>query len=74
MTNFITSNQITIGMQFLANEGKRGKNIYTVTDILKTYNSNDELVKTEYEAYRLFLGQKLKSNFCAVTIQRGYIE
>lgn len=44
-----------IGTKFLSN-GKR-KDVCTVTDILKTYNSAGELVKVRYIASHTFLGQ-----------------
>lgn len=66
---FLTLNQIVPGVKF-----KDGRNVCTVTDILKTYNMANELVKTRYVATHPFMGQQIRGDYCAVTIQRGYIE
>lgn len=49
---------IEIGVTKYRARNKR-KDIYTVVDILKTYNSKGELVKTRYVAECDFMGQKL---------------
>ena len=67
------SSEIKIGTMFNVKESKKGICQYTVIDILKTYNHNNELVKTSYKAEKDFLSQKISNEFCAVTIQRGYI-
>ncbi len=63
---------IEIGDTFLSN-GKH-KKLCTVSDIYKTYNSKNELVKTSYVAFHLFMGQTIyERDICKVTIQRGLI-
>ena len=62
-----------IGTKFLS-DGKV-KRICTVIDILKTYNSSGELVKTSYIAEHDFLGQKVKNNdVCHTTIARNLLK
>lgn len=59
-----------IGQQFTT----RGKHprLFTVTDILKTYNSKGELVRIRYEATHEFLGQTITDcDVCDTTIARG---
>jgi hypothetical protein len=51
-------NEIKIGDKFWKHFGKK-KDICTVIDILKTYNSKKELVKTEYLYEKDFLEQKI---------------
>jgi hypothetical protein len=64
---------IEIGTTFLSN-GKH-KRLCTVSDIHKTYNIKNELVKTSYVAFHLFMGQVVyERDICKVTIQRGIIE
>lgn len=59
-----------IGTKFKTG-GKRPR-LCTVTDILKTYNSADELVRTRYVATHEFCGQQVAdSDVNAVTIARG---
>ena len=67
---------IEIGTKFIKQRGKvKNDRIETVTDILKTYNSAGELVKTRYVAEHDFLGQKVTDrDVLGVTIQRGLIE
>jgi len=63
---------IEIGDTFLSN-GKH-KRLCTVSDIYKTYNAKNELVKTSYVAFHLFNGQLVNEyDICKVTIQRGLI-
>lgn len=60
----------TIGTQFKT----RGKHprLCTVIDILKTYNSKNELVQTRYVATHDFLGQLMTDkDVCTTTIARG---
>jgi len=66
---------IEIGTKFIKQRGKvKNDRIETVTDILKTYNSAGELVKTRYVASHDFLGQKVTDrDVLGVTIQRGLI-
>lgn len=59
-----------IGQQFKT----RGKfpRLCTVTDILKTYNSKDELVKILYVATHEFMGQTITNyEVCETTIAMG---
>ena len=45
-----------------------------VTDILRTFNSRDELVKVRYVAEHLFLGQPVKDeNVVETTIAMGLL-
>jgi hypothetical protein len=62
-----------IGTQYLSS-GKR-KDVCTVIDILKTYNSAGELVKIRYVATHLFMGQ-LVADYDVVdtTIARNLIK
>ena len=66
---------IEIGTKFIKQRGKvKNDRIETVTDILKTYNSAGELVKTRYVATHDFCGQTVTdSDIIGVTIQRGLI-
>lgn len=53
---------------------KNSIDTYTITDILKTYNSKKELVKTRCVAVHTFLGQTVTdNNVIPVTIARGII-
>lgn len=60
---------ISIGDQFIK-PGKR-KDLCTVIDILKTYNSDDKLVKTEYLCKHDFMGQKVTHIECGTTVIRN---
>jgi len=66
---------IEIGTKFIKQRGKvKNDRIETVTDILKTYNSAGEHIKTRYVAEHDFLGQKVTDrDVLGVTIQRGLI-
>lgn len=66
---------IEIGTTFIKQRGKvKNDRIETVTDILKTYNSAGEHIKTRYVAEHDFLGQKVTDrDVLGVTIQRGLI-
>jgi len=62
-----------IGTNFF--NGGKHKKLCTVSDVLKTYNSRGELVKTSYTAIHLFMGQAVtEHNICKVTIQRGLVQ
>lgn len=61
---------IEIGTQFIRYYGKR-KDVETVVDILKTYNSKNELVKIEYVVEHDLLGQKVKDIVSKTTIMRS---
>jgi hypothetical protein len=68
---------IKIGTKFIKQRGKltNKERVETVTDILKTYNSVGELVKTRYVAEHDFLGQKVTDNdVCLITILKGLVE
>jgi len=67
---------IEIGTKFIKQRGKvKNDRIETVTDILKTYNSAGEHIKTRYVAEHDFLGQKVTDrDVLGVTIQKGLIE
>jgi len=66
---------IEIGSKFIRNRGKlKNDRVETVTDILKTYNSSGDLVKTRYVSEHDFLGQKVTDrDVCLVTIVKGLI-
>ena len=72
MERFIKKDDIKIGMKFLSS-GKN-KRLCTVIDILKTYNSKNELIRTMYLEEHEFSGQILKSEVNCVSIQRGNYE
>jgi len=64
--------EIKIGQKYKT----RGKhpNICTVTDIYKTYNSKNELIKTSYVAIHEFIGQIITEyDIPKTTILRGLI-
>lgn len=65
-------NLYPIGTKFIT-QGKR-KDIETVTDILKTYNSKNELVKIEYIVEHDFLNQKINHTVCHTTIKMAEIQ
>jgi hypothetical protein len=65
--------EYAIGTKFKS----RGKSprLCTVIDILKTYNSKSELVKTRYVATHEFMGQVVTNyDLPAATIAMGLIE
>jgi len=62
-----------IGTRYLSS-GKAPKEC-EIVDILKTYNSKGELVKTRYVAAHQFIGQTVTDyDVCAVSIARGLIK
>ena len=64
--------EYAIGTQYTPN-GKV-KRLCTVTDILKTYNSKGELVRTRYVATHDFCGQLVTDyDVVAPTIGRGIL-
>lgn len=66
--------RFSIGDKFIR-QSRKHKYTETITDILKTYNSNDELVKVRYVATHEFLGQTVTdSDICDTTIARGLID
>ena len=58
-----------IGTTFKNIFSKR-KDTETVIDIYKTYNSNGELINTEYLVEHDFCGQKVKHTVCKAHITR----
>ena len=65
---------ITIGMQYIPRSDKQ-KRIHTVIDCYKTYNSNNELVKTTYVSEHEFCGQMVKAyDVVQPTIAMGLIK
>lgn len=69
---FLKQDEIKIGTKFMSS-GKH-KKVCEVVDILKTYNVKNELVKTSYIERHEFLGQTIKSEVVAVTIQKNHIQ
>lgn len=69
----VKKEDIKIGMKFIR-VGTKRKDIETIVDIYKTYNSKGELVKTEYVTEHLFMGQTMRNTVNVVTIQRGLME
>jgi len=69
---FLQKEDIKIGVKFLSS-GKN-KRVCEVVDILTTYNSKKELIKTTYIEEHLFCGQTLKSEVVAVSVQRGNLD
>jgi hypothetical protein len=68
-----TSQRFQIGTQFTA----RGKHprLCTVVDILRTFNSKDELVCVRYVATHEFMGQTLtERDVCDTTIAMGLVK
>jgi hypothetical protein len=64
--------QFPIGTQFKT----RGKHprLCTVIDVLKTFNSKDELVSVRYVATHEFAGQTIADrDVCATTIKLGLV-
>lgn len=67
----IQREDIKIGLKFVRPHTKR-KDVETITDILSTYNSKGELVRTRYVATHEFMGQQIAdSDIVIVTIQRA---
>jgi hypothetical protein len=65
--------EYAIGTKFLL--GGKHKRECIVTDILKTYNSAGDLVKTRYQASHEFMGQIVTDyDVVAVTIARNLIK
>ena len=63
--------EITIGTKFIR-QGRKRKDIETVIDIYKTYNSKGELVKTRYVSEKEFMGQTLRDyDVLSTTIKIG---
>lgn len=60
-----------IGLQFTRVTGKR-KDLETIIDILKTYNSKNELVKLRYVTTHYFMNQLITDrDVLELTIQRA---
>lgn len=67
-----TGTEFAIGTQFKT----RGKHprLCTVVDVLRTYNSADELVRVRYVATHEFMGQTIKDiDVVATTIALGKV-
>lgn len=65
--------RFNIGTTFLSS-GKR-KDVCTVTDILRTYNSAGELVSLRYVATHPFMGQQVTDHdVVETTIARNVVE
>jgi L,D-peptidoglycan transpeptidase YkuD (ErfK/YbiS/YcfS/YnhG family) len=65
--------EYAIGTKFLS--GGKHKRECIVTDILKTYNSAGDLVKTRYQASHEFMGQIVTDyDVVAITIAKNLIE
>tara|TARA_R110000851_G_scaffold11492_2_gene40277 strand:+ start:215 stop:427 length:213 start_codon:yes stop_codon:yes gene_type:complete len=64
---------IALGTQFIRSRGKHNNNqVETVVDILKTYNTAGELVRTRYAASHDFLGQTvIDTDIVSTTILKG---
>lgn len=56
-----------IGLRFIR-QGNKRKDIEEIVDILKTYNSKNDLVKTEYITETWFAGQKITNTALNSTI------
>jgi len=67
----ITGNVINPGVMFKTGNDK--EHVYTVIDILTTYNLKKEIVKTEYLCTHTFLGQNVKSRHGKTEILRGLL-
>ena len=75
MGKILKPSEIKIGLKFKRRKSpKCSYYIHEIVDILKTYNSKNELVKTEYVCEKDFLGQKMRSNYPIVSIQRAVEE
>lgn len=61
-----------IGTKYIA-QGK-SKDVETITDILKTYNSKNELVRIEYQVEHTFAGQNITHYVPHTTIKRAEID
>lgn len=60
-----------IGTKFIKRYGNTEREL-EVEDILKTYNSKNELVSTKYVCFYKFLGQKVYDyDVCGTSIFRG---
>jgi hypothetical protein len=67
------NNDYKIGTRF-KKIARKNDGVWEVTDILKTYNSKNELVSIRYVATTEFLGQKMTDrDIVAVTIARGLL-
>lgn len=67
------STDYAIGTQFIK-VGDKAKRVWSVIDILKTYNAAGELVKTRYVARTEIVGQAMTDrDVTKTTIARGLI-
>lgn len=65
----MTTPLFNVGLQFTP-IGK-SKAVYTITDILTTYNLAKEVVRVEYECVHTLAGCNIKSRECHTTIARS---
>jgi hypothetical protein len=64
--------RFAIGTQFRS--GGKNPQVYTVRDILKTYNGAGELVRIRYVAGRILMGQEvLDHDIVEFTIAKGMV-
>lgn len=64
----------TIGTQFIK-QGRKDKSVWTVTDILTTRDSKNDVVKIRYQASHLFCGQNVTDyDVVDTTIARGLMK
>ena len=62
-----------IGTKYMS-QGKH-KRLCTITDILKTYNSKGELVRTVYVSEHEFMGQTITdSSVLPITVKMGLLD
>lgn len=60
-----------IGQQYKVNERSC---VYTIKDILTTFNSKNEVVKIRYLVSHVFCGQEINNqDVCETTIARGIL-
>lgn len=64
------SKEYEIGLKFYKRYGAIKREL-EIEDVYKTYNSKNELVKTEYKCFYMLNNQKVYDYVCSVTIFRG---
>ena len=70
MANEASEPRFQIGQQFLS-PGKHPR-LCTITDIFKTFNSENELVRVRYVASHEFMGRVIvDADVCDATVARG---
>lgn len=60
-----------IGLSFMRSQGRKVARQETITDILITKNSKDEIVRIEYEVSHVLLGQQVTELVVDTTIARN---